>query len=145
VTKNQWDWSERKHRANEMRRLAYALKNAGAAAARQAARETAVSSEDLARERRRRQRTSARELVRSAKRAPCCDCGCCHPPEVMDFDHRDEAQKSFNLSDADRKSRSLILQELAKCDLLCANCHRIRSMRRRLGLPATLPPPDYEI
>lgn len=53
----------------------------------------------------------------------------------MEFDHRDGAIKSYNLGSmfAHHYSRELIEIELAKCDLVCSNCHRIRTRNRRAG------------
>lgn len=56
---------------------------------------------------------------------PCGDCG--EPdPVVLDFDHRDASLKSFTIGDAVRDKISLarIKEEIAKCDVRCANCHR---------------------
>lgn len=45
---------------------------------------------------------------------------------VLDFHHRDGATKENEISYMLRKNMSWdkILQELNKCDVLCANCHR---------------------
>jgi len=77
------------------------------------------------------------------KRAqPCKDCGQHLIPEAMDFDHLGD--KSFDISKGNRKrSWPAVLSEIAKCDLVCANCHRVRTARRREGLPAVQPPEDY--
>ena len=57
----------------------------------------------------------------------CLDCGKLYPPAAMQFHHRDPATKSFHLSGAGLlKSWEEIVVELAKCDLLCANCHMVR-------------------
>jgi len=45
---------------------------------------------------------------------------------VLDFHHRDEREKEFTIGDAlKRLGPERILKEIAKCDPLCANCHRI--------------------
>jgi hypothetical protein len=69
------------------------------------------------------------------KSNPCVDCGgkfevCC-----MDFDHRIGTTKAYNVGSmfAHHYSRELIETELAKCDLVCSNCHRIRTRDRRTG------------
>jgi hypothetical protein len=53
----------------------------------------------------------------------------------MDFDHRDPALKAFSISNGVNKAYPLerIKEELAKCDLVCALCHRYRThgTRRR--------------
>lgn len=43
---------------------------------------------------------------------------------VYDFHHRDPSQKDFSLSKVN-KSFERLKPELDKCDLLCANCHRL--------------------
>jgi hypothetical protein len=57
----------------------------------------------------------------------------------MDFDHRDPSQKEFNLgSEAIREMYSLekLQAEIDKCDIVCANCHRIRTAIQRGEDPA---------
>jgi hypothetical protein len=44
-------------------------------------------------------------------------------PACFEFHHREQYDKEFNVSDG--KSWAKVIVELAKCDLLCANCHRI--------------------
>lgn len=53
----------------------------------------------------------------------------------MDFDHRLGEKKEFNVGSmfAHHYSRELIEKEVAKCDLVCANCHRVRTRNRRIG------------
>lgn len=87
-----------------------------------------------------------RTLVRELKKAPCVDCNGVFPTDVMEYDHlRDKVRDVSKLAGSSRCGVKQVLDEIAKCDLVCANCHRIRSLRRRQGLPAILPPPDYEI
>lgn len=45
-------------------------------------------------------------------------------PDAMDFHHTNSLDKEFPISHAYRKSRASLIQELDKCQLLCANCHR---------------------
>jgi len=61
------------------------------------------------------------------------DCGGRFPPECMDFDHV-RGDKDFNVSHVAKavKNFDLLRAEIAKCDLVCANCHRIRTRSRRL-------------
>lgn len=60
------------------------------------------------------------------------DCKREFPSYVMDFDHRDASTKRDTVSNLVAKARSLmaIEAEIAKCDLVCSNCHRIRTHRR---------------
>lgn len=62
----------------------------------------------------------------------CLDCGLQFPPFVYDFDHRDPAQKSFTVSNSGSTiSWERIVVELDKCDLVCSNCHRMRTHVQR--------------
>ena len=72
-----------------------------------------------------------KELILIEKSKPCTDCGHCYPPYVMDFDHLDASKKKFNLSLAKNNSLSDVEEELAKCELVCSNCHREREYVRR--------------
>ena len=47
------------------------------------------------------------------------------------LDHRDPAKKLFNLSDARSKPIDLVLAECAKCDLMCHNCHHVKTHHNR--------------
>ena len=69
------------------------------------------------------------------KAHPCQDCGGTFPTCCMDFDHRRGTVKEYNIGSmfAHHYSRELIEKELAKCDLVCANCHRVRTKIRRIG------------
>jgi hypothetical protein len=61
----------------------------------------------------------------------CTDCGGIFPPEAMQWDHLPGTTKRGNISTSMRNLRpKLIFEELAKCELVCANCHAIRTYRR---------------
>ena len=70
-----------------------------------------------------------RKLVDEASDVPCMDCGNRYPAYVMDFDHRDPATKRFKISNGvgQRYGVQTMLDEMAKCDVVCANCHRVRT------------------
>ena len=57
----------------------------------------------------------------------CEDCGQTHPA-VLEFHHLDPSKKSVNISRLIATSSSLrrLKEEMEKCVVLCANCHRIR-------------------
>lgn len=63
---------------------------------------------------------------------PCKDCNTCFPVVCMDWDHKDPKTKLFSLSNAvaRKMARELILAEIAKCELVCSNCHRIRTAQQ---------------
>jgi hypothetical protein len=49
----------------------------------------------------------------------------------MDFDHRDGSSKLGNIASlVKRWSWKRLLAEIEKCDIICANCHRIRTAQR---------------
>lgn len=54
-----------------------------------------------------------------------CGCGEAHPP-CLDFHHRDPDTKIECVATlvANGRSRAIVMAEIAKCDLMCANCHR---------------------
>jgi hypothetical protein len=64
---------------------------------------------------------------------PCVDCGRRFPPCVMQFDHRDPATKMFVISRSRTRAHATLLAEVAKCDIVCTNCHRDRTYRRRVA------------
>lgn len=71
-----------------------------------------------------------RQAIEDLKKAPCSDCGRTFPTVCMDFDHV-RGEKKFNIASAVNWRRlEDILEEVAKCDLVCSNCHRIRSAAR---------------
>ena len=47
------------------------------------------------------------------------------------LDHRDPTKKLFNLSDARSKPIDLVLAECRKCDLMCHNCHHVKTHQNR--------------
>lgn len=64
----------------------------------------------------------------------CTDCGYKDHAEALQFDHLPQYPKSFNLSQTIALSRiteTELLDELAKCEVVCANCHAIRTAERR--------------
>jgi hypothetical protein len=69
-------------------------------------------------------------IIRSAKNRPCADCGNSYPYYVMDFDHV-HGDKKFTIGDKRKGSTERIVAEIEKCEVVCANCHRIRTFGRR--------------
>lgn len=80
-------------------------------------------------------RSSKRQYVHDLKEnVPCMDCGIVYPPHVYDFDHLPQFEKSFALSSTGMRDKTLeqIIAEVAKCELVCSNCHRHRTYMRKL-------------
>ena len=69
------------------------------------------------------------------KSKPCTDCKQTFPICCMHFDHKEGTNKKYNIGSmfAHHYSRELIEKELSKCELVCANCHAIRTQKRRIG------------
>lgn len=72
-------------------------------------------------------RVKTAAIIVAAKSNPCMDCGRSYPPYVMDFDHRDPGTKRGTITAMARYGVKTLLAEIAKCDLVCANCHRERT------------------
>lgn len=71
---------------------------------------------------------AGREIINRAKTRPCVDCGIQYSTWVMQFDHRDPLDKKFGIGVSGfRQSVKSILNEIAKCDVVCANCHSERT------------------
>ena len=79
-------------------------------------------------------RRDARALLREAKDVPCVDCGGRFHFAAMDFDHV-RGEKKGCLSTMASKTFSLetIREEMAKCDVVCANCHRVRTYEQKVA------------
>jgi hypothetical protein len=80
-----------------------------------------------------KKRVLTRELVRAyikeAKSVPCTDCGVKYPSYVMDFDHLGD--KEFGIGTrAGTIPLERLKKEIAKCEVVCANCHRERTWGR---------------
>lgn len=78
-------------------------------------------------------RAAQRAVKRDRKRkaveylgGKCLDCNQQHHAAVYEFHHRDPATKDSDPSKMLGLSWQNLQDELDKCDLLCANCHRIR-------------------
>ena len=72
-------------------------------------------------------KTIHKKWFKSIKDNLCCqNCGFSNPL-ALDFHHRDKKQKYKEVSKlvCDGYSKKVILSEIEKCDILCANCHRI--------------------
>ena len=67
-------------------------------------------------------------LIEYFKSHPCCDCGETDPM-VLEFDHLRD--KEFNVAQGVRdRSWQAFTDEIAKCEVVCANCHRRRTAKR---------------
>ena len=82
-----------------------------------------------------------RDFVDEIKKVPCKDCKKRFPPYVMDFDHLDASLKVANVAYLVKQGHSAqLLEEIKKCDVVCANCHRIRTHERGYAPKAEMVP-----
>jgi HNH endonuclease len=70
-------------------------------------------------------RRQERKLFVISHKQKCLRCGFSENPVALQFHHRDPALKSFELSKSKNKTLEILKEEIAKCDVLCANCHAI--------------------
>jgi len=62
------------------------------------------------------------------KNKGCTDCKE-NNPIVLEFDH--QRDKQYNISNMMSMSRNKIISEINKCEIVCANCHRIRTAKQQ--------------
>jgi hypothetical protein len=88
---------------------------------------------EKSRARQRAKRKEKRDYISSVKDIPCMDCKVKYPHFVMDFDHLRD--KKFNIAKSvdDNVSWENLKQEIDKCDVVCSNCHRFRTYKRKFG------------
>lgn len=74
-------------------------------------------------------------LILKYEGVPCLDCNRVFPWCAMEFDHRPEEIKRFDISTKNRllaipERITEIEKEIACCDLVCSCCHSIRTQER---------------
>jgi hypothetical protein len=81
-----------------------------------------------------KQKAYLAQYLRDLKtKTPCVDCGINYPYYVMDFDHV-RGQKHANVMElVSTLSKKKIDEEIAKCEIVCSNCHRIRTHMRKIA------------
>lgn len=82
-------------------------------------------------------RNKMRRYIQEVKESvPCMDCGIQYPHYIMDFDHRPGTLKLFNIGSelSNMSSFEVLKNEIAKCDIVCSNCHRHRTYIRLVKL-----------
>lgn len=77
--------------------------------------------------------TRKRRVQEFKESRPCADCGSFYPYYVMQFDHRDGSDKVLDISRMVLMSWAKIESEILKCDLVCANCHAVRTYNRSVA------------
>ena len=74
-----------------------------------------------------------RKLIDEIKlKTGCIKCGYKEHPVALDFDHIDPAAKEFTIGTAYTSvSSKRLYKEIDKCQVLCANCHRVKTLQSR--------------
>jgi hypothetical protein len=72
---------------------------------------------------RKKRRIANTTMIQEAKLVGCLRCSE-NDPAALDLHHRDPTTKLFNLGATRDQSAAAVRAEIAKCDVLCANCHR---------------------
>ncbi|OJF14480.1 hypothetical protein [Couchioplanes caeruleus] len=105
---------------------AFAAEAYDPAAARARQRNWATQSRELAKQRNRE------HIQRIKLERGCTDCGYRKHPDALDFDHLPEHGKTIavGMLAASGASIKRLDDEIARCEVVCANCHRIRTSGR---------------
>jgi hypothetical protein len=82
------------------------------------------------------------QLIKAIRSLPCSDCGQTFLPIAMDLDHPPGAEKIAEVSRLMYQKAPFmeICAEVEKCDLVCSNCHRLRTEGRWHGRRKFLAP-----
>ena len=81
-------------------------------------------------EKKNRKKARLRAMVQAKKEQPCADCGVAYPYYVMDFDHISGDKVMMISQLVLRGATTRLMVELEKCEVVCANCQRIRTFER---------------
>lgn len=87
--------------------------------------------EDEQANRRARRRERRAKLDEIKVERGCVDCGFKAHPSALHFDHRDRTLKRFSIAHGIMSGWTKLLEEVAKCDVRCANCHAIKTTEHR--------------
>jgi len=81
-----------------------------------------------------KQKAYLAQYLRDLKtKTPCVDCGINYPYYVMDFDHVRGVKHANVMELVSTLSKKKIDEEIAKCEVVCSNCHRIRTHMRKIA------------
>ena len=77
-----------------------------------------------------RKKEITQSVIDYLKLNPCTVCGE-NRTATLQFDHRDVTTKESDVSNLMRSgSKTKLWKEIAKCDVLCANCHAIKTSKQ---------------
>ena len=84
--------------------------------------------------RQKQSRHKTTSFIRAAKQGKkCTDCREDYPYWVLEFDHLPKYEKLFTIGGRGSRDKSLdqIKEEIAKCEIVCSNCHKSRTYWRQ--------------
>lgn len=85
-------------------------------------------------ERTNRKTQERRKWIRKYKlERGCADCGYRDNAAALQFDHLPGHKKEFRIAENTNTNIDALKAEIAKCEVVCANCHCIRTEQRRLN------------
>jgi len=74
------------------------------------------------------------EIIKEAKQTPCAYCGVQREEYNMQFDHIDSKTKFKDICQLKNYKTEILLKELEKCQVICAMCHRKKSLlQQKMG------------
>lgn len=75
----------------------------------------------------------------------CAQCAYGQSVEALQFDHKNRAEKQYEISKLFQSSRTDLLEsELKKCQILCANCHSEKSRLEKLLETESVKPEELQ-
>ena len=85
------------------------------------------------------------EYIRSIKESQSCEICSESRAVCLDFHHRDRSTKSFSVGLHSNRSFATIDAEIAKCMIICSNCHRVLHNQERLNRIAATPEDSFPL
>lgn len=86
-------------------------------------------------ETRREKRNELKNILKEHKNKPCADCLELYPSYVMDLDHIDDNKVKDIYDFITNMDKEGLIKEINKCEVVCSNCHRIRTNSRGQNCP----------
>lgn len=71
------------------------------------------------------------KLITIKEKSGCIDCGYNLHHSALEFDHLPQYDKTCSVMSLIHRSWERIMEEVNKCEIVCANCHAIRTFNRR--------------
>lgn len=82
------------------------------------------------------QRKRAELICQIKLESGCVDCGYAEHPHALEFDHV-RGEKKFAIGSGHCRGAEALMAEIEKCEVVCANCHRVRTHNRRYERAST--------